>query len=215
MAASHIAEPGEYIASIAADYGFSSSLTIWHHPENAALKALRKNPNTLLPGDIVYIPDRQTKVYPGQTEKHHIFVREQTNPKLRIVLRDENDQPVANAPCKLKIDGNVYDLNTDDQGLCEQPISYTAQEGTLIILGNAAGVASEIPVKIGHLHPIEEMTGVQARLNNLGYDAGEVGGGDQEMLRSAVQEFQLDHGMTPDGKWEAPFQAKLKEVYGC
>jgi peptidoglycan hydrolase-like protein with peptidoglycan-binding domain len=36
-----------------------------------------------------------------------------------------------------------------------------------------------------------------------------------ELLRSAVEEFQIDHGLTPDGKWGPSFQAKLKEVYGC
>jgi hypothetical protein len=203
------------MGSIASRYGFSSYLTIWQHPENAGLKALRKNPNTLLPGDVVHIPDKETKEYSGQTEKRHSFIKQQPTLKLRIVLRDEDDQPIADAVCKLKLESETYELKTDSQGLLEQPIPPTAHQGTLVIMGATAGDTRETPIEIGYLHPIEEITGVQARLNNLGYNAGEIGENDEETLRSAVEEFQSDHGMTPDGKWGPPLQAKLKEIYGC
>jgi N-acetylmuramoyl-L-alanine amidase len=33
--------------------------TVWEHPENSELKSKRKDPNILLPGDTVFIPERR------------------------------------------------------------------------------------------------------------------------------------------------------------
>jgi len=215
MSTNHTVRDGEYLASIAASYGFADYITIWTHSQNASLKAQRKNPNTLFPGDVVFIPDRETMECSAVTEKRHQFLMKQSPLRLRIVVKDEDDQPIANASCKLTVEGETCDLTTDGNGLLEQQIPPTAHEGTLLLKGETAAANIEIPIKIGYLHPLEETTGVQARLNNLGYNAGEVGGEDMELLRSAVEEFQIDHGLTPDGKWGPSFQAKLKEVYGC
>jgi hypothetical protein len=62
--------------------------------------------------------------------------------------------------------------------------------------------------------PVEELSGQQVRLNNLGYFAGDVGEKDEESFRSAVEEFQCGHGSAVDGVCGPTSQAKLNEVHG-
>jgi hypothetical protein len=84
-------------------------------------------------------------------------------------------------------------------------------------------VSLSLPLKIGYLDPVTTVPGQVARLNNLGYDAGLVGREDraprdeegQRQFRSAVEEFQCDHGLAVDGKCGPVTQAKLKKVHGC
>ena len=72
-----------------------------------------------------------------------------------------------------------------------------------------------IPVNIGHLDPVDEMSGQQGRLSNLGYFLGEVDGQDSSAFRIAVEEFQCEHGLTVDGICGPNTRAKLKDAHGC
>jgi hypothetical protein len=58
---SHVVAPGECLASIAEHYGFADPAVIYNHPENAALRRERPDPNVLLAGDVVAIPDRKLR----------------------------------------------------------------------------------------------------------------------------------------------------------
>ncbi len=71
-----------------------------------------------------------------------------------------------------------------------------------------------IPLKIGHLDPVDVQTGQIARLNNLGYFAGPLDPLDEKLLLSAIEEFQCDKGLQVDGKCGLKTQAKLVEVHG-
>lgn len=209
MVTEHIVKQGEYLSRIAAQYGFADYRTIWDHPENAELKQKRQNPNVLYPDDRIYIPDKQVRQESRPTEQRHRFKVRLQKVLLRMVVKNIDDQPIANTECELQVEGNVFQLTTDSNGLIEQPIPKTAESGKLTLLD------VEVPVQIGHLDPVEEVSGQQARLNNLGYNAGEVGGTNEEQLRSAIEEFQCDHELTVDGICGSDTQAKLKEVHGC
>jgi hypothetical protein len=52
MGTCHSVVQGEYLSKIARSYGFADYKTIWDAAENKHLKAQRKNPNILYPGDI-------------------------------------------------------------------------------------------------------------------------------------------------------------------
>ncbi|HUA57267.1 MAG TPA: hypothetical protein VML19_00835, partial [Verrucomicrobiae bacterium] len=72
MAFSYEVQDGDCIGSIAFSRGFDWD-TLWNHPENAALKAKRRDPNILLAGDIVYIPDLSLRQQPCATDERHTF----------------------------------------------------------------------------------------------------------------------------------------------
>jgi len=214
MADTYVVEQGDHLSSIAKKFGFPDYTIIWDRPENADLKNLRKNPNVLLPGDEVYIPDWEERIESGATEQKHKFQVQKKILKLRLVLEDIYEKPIANAQCALAVEGVTTQLTTDDKGKIEQEIPPDAKEATLVIRGDQTPYSDiPIPVKIGHLDPVEELSGQLGRLNNLGYFPGD--GSDDDAFQSAVEEFQCDHGLKVDGICGPKTQPKLKEIHGC
>ena len=61
----HNVTQGDCFLSIAEANGFFWE-TLWNHPENKTLKAERKDPAVLLPGDKVFVPDNHKKDVSGQ-----------------------------------------------------------------------------------------------------------------------------------------------------
>jgi N-acetylmuramoyl-L-alanine amidase len=207
--ANHTVKQGEHLSSIAATYGFSDYRTIWDHGNNASLKQKRKNPNVLYPGDSLYIPDIQRKEVDCHTGAKHVFKLNAPELELWLVIRDCNHLPRPHTACTLKIDGASEKLTTDGDGVIHKMIPRTAKEGSVTV------DEVEIPIKIGNLDPVDTLSGQVGRLNNLGYDAGDPEGPDDEQFESAVQEFQCDQKLTVDGICGSKTQAKLTEVHGC
>ena len=71
--------------SVAFERGFFWQ-TLWDHPNNARLKQTRKDPDVLLEGDILHIPDKREKQESAATRRHHRFRKRGTPAKLRLVL---------------------------------------------------------------------------------------------------------------------------------
>jgi hypothetical protein len=205
---------GDHLSKIAKDNGFTDYTVIWDHPNNSDLKKQRQNPNILLPGDQLFIPEMEEKQESGSTDKKHTFKVDKKTLKLRLVLEDIYEKPIAGAQCALLVDGQAYQLTTDGNGKLEQEIPLDAKEGALTIRGDQTPFANDvIPIKIGHLDPVAEPSGQLARLNNLGYFPGD--GSDNDAFESAIEEFQCDHGLKVDGDCGSATQAKLEKVHGC
>jgi hypothetical protein len=71
---------------------------------------------------------------------------------------------------------------------------------------------------IGYLDPLDQVTGIQARLNNLGYYAGDIGyaNDDPQALQLGIEEFEVDHKATITGDpTSSGMQGKLKTEHGC
>jgi peptidoglycan hydrolase-like protein with peptidoglycan-binding domain len=205
----HTVKQGDHISSIAEKYRFFDYHTIWDDPNNAALKQKRKNPNVLFPGDELFIPDKQYKKVARNTGASHRFKIKGQTVMLRLVLRDLNSEPITGMPCKLEVEGKVYQLTTNGNGMIEQLIPKTAESGNLSFSNFV------IPLKIGHLDPPEEISGWRARLNNLGYNAGKSEDSNDRLFKSAIEEFQIDYSLKVDGVCGPQTQAKLKEIHGC
>ena len=207
---------GDHLSRIAAQHGFPDHTVIWDHPENARLKQERKNPNVLHPGDRVFIPDKDSGQVSRPTDARHKFVVKRERLMLRLILEDQLEKPIAGAPCQLAIEGRVFDLTTDGKGKLEHEIPRDAEHCTLVIRSKETPFDGDFfQIRIGHLDPVETVTGQQARLNNLGYFAGSAANPEDADFRSAVEEFQCDHGLAVDGKVGPRTQAKLKDVHGC
>ena len=220
MGTNHTVKQGEHLSSIARHYGFSEYKVIWNDPKNAKLKERRKNPNVLYPGDQLYIRDKEEKQESGSTEQRHTFRIKNSKLELRLVLEDQYGKPIKNAQCELRVENEVLHLTSDGQGHINQRIPATLKNGFLIIRDYETPLNEiVIPIKIGHLDPVEEQSGQLSRLNNLGYFAGPLANASQEenlaLFLSAVEEFQCEHGLTVDGKCGPLTQAKLKQVHGC
>jgi len=209
MARTHVVEQGEHLTSIARAYGFVDYRTIWNHPENGKLKRVRGNAHVLLPGDQVYIPDKVLREEVRPTGAQHTFRLTAKSLRLRLVIKDFDDKPIADAECELEMGGVKIPLRTNSEGLIETVVPPEARRGKLIF----PVLDLEYPVLIGHLDPSHEDSGWQARLFNLGYYIGPDGEPDPEDLRKALEEFQCDHKIRVTGKPNDATIAKLQELH--
>ena len=198
---------GDSIPSIAKQNGFFWE-TIWNHPQNAALKAKRKDPNILFPGDQVFVPDLALKEETRGTNARHKFKLkgEQVKFKLQLLMLGE---PRKNEAYTLLVNGKIYKGTTDGQGKLEQVVPADAQNGTLLLRGGK----EKYPVNFGHLNPIDEISGVQQRLNNLGFQAGSEDGQQSGQLKAVLTAFQTKYKLNPTGEIDGATKAKLSELH--
>lgn len=209
-------EQGDHLSKIAKDNGFTDYTIIWDHPNNADLKKQRQNPNILFPGDQVFIPDIEQKQESGATDKRHTFTVDRKTLKLRLVLEDAYEKPIAGQQCALLVGDQSFQVSTDTNGKLEADIPLGAGDGVLAIRGDETPFANfPVILKIGDLDPVTEQTGQTARLNNLGYFPGPLDGSDAAAFESAVEEFQCDHHLKVTGECDSSTQDKLQKVHGC
>lgn len=64
MSTPYVVKSGDWLSKIAAAHGFSDWRDIYYHPDNAAFRAKRPDPDLIYPGDVVMIPD-QSPAPPG------------------------------------------------------------------------------------------------------------------------------------------------------
>jgi hypothetical protein len=218
----HIVEEGEHLAGIAAQHGFPSFKPIWDHADNAELRALRKTPNILLPGDRVVIPDKEQRIETGATEKRHTFLAPADRLELRVKVHDQGFRAIHDR-CDLAAGSNKETM--EQQGdIFRDPIQPDLGKAELQFpISQTERTRIPIPIEVGGLDPLDTLSGQQQRLNNLGYFAGfkkttaTNPKAVDEQMRWAVEEFQCDH-MGPaqvDGVLGPNTLKKLKEVYGC
>ena len=110
-------QSGDSIPSIARDNGFFWE-TLWNHPENAALKALRNDANMLLEGDEVFVPEKETKWESCATEQLHTFKRLGDAVKFKLQLR-KMGKPRKDEDYVLIVDGRRIKGKTDGDGKLE------------------------------------------------------------------------------------------------
>lgn len=208
----YVVRPGECIASIAKETGHLWE-SIWNDPGNAQLRAIRQDPNVLLPGDRVCLPSKGGKKESGATEMRHRFRRKGEPGFLRLVVR-ELGEPRGNVAYTLKVDGRELSGFTDAEGRLEQPIPSDAKTATLILIEGED--QDEFELNLGDLDPLDSVSGVQARLNNLGYAAGPIDGIIGPRTTAAVERFCGDHELEtpPPGQIGRAVREKLREVHG-
>jgi N-acetylmuramoyl-L-alanine amidase len=168
---------------------------------NSAFRKLRPDPNVLFPGDVLYIPDKKVKNESCQTTLVHVFQLIKKETRLRMIVKDIDGTLLAGKKYKLTVAGQVHEDVLPDTALLDQPIPPDALDGELKVWVEEAypDFADTWTLKLGHLDPVEDLTGVQARLNNLGYDCGPVDGVNGPRTKAAVRAFQKNQGLDVDG----------------
>ena len=207
---------GENLTLIAVRNGFADHKPVYDHPNNADLKRIRPSPDILHPGDQVFIPKVRLREESGATEQCHCFVVKWPKKVLRITLQDSEGKAIANAAYQLVIEPSdginhrdrrrrkrrlTYQGETNPQGLLEQPVPINAEHATLTVAELVWHVA------LGYLNPLEDtpddtVSGVQARLQNLGFYSGKIDGILGPRTKQAIRAFQRKYQPNmepPDG----------------
>lgn len=206
----HVIRDGEGVTLLAERYGFAPE-TIWNAAANAALREKREDMNVLMPGDEVVIPEKSAGSAACRTGARHVFRRRGIPARHRLQILDGGD-PVPDAPYRLTIDGRVFEGRTDANGMIEHFVPPASGGGTLEVrLPYLRRIRRRL---VFALAPLTEVAGVQQRLSNLGYYAGEADGSLGEETHLAIAAFQRRNGLAETGQADEPTRAKLATLYG-
>jgi hypothetical protein len=207
----HQVEQGECLSSIADAHGFFWQ-TLWNHPQNAELKKKRTDPNVLLPGDVVHIPDKRLREERVTTGEVHRFRMKNIPAKLQLqILRDA--EPRVGETFVLSIDKVEVQRGTiPASGHIEISMLPQSCQGELII-GEGENAERYI-LQLGHLDPIDTISGVKARLNSIGFDCGAVNDEMDAVTIEAITAFQayINHP-NPNGVLDAQTRHSLAALH--
>ena len=167
----------------------------------------------LLPRDRVAVRQLEIREDSRATDDTHRFQLSGEPVFLRIQVLDR-DQPLAGQPFTLSVGGLTTSDVVPADGIIEAEIPARATAGVLTI-----GVGPDqfqATLKVGALHPVETATGVQQRLQNLGFDCGKIDGIVGPRTRGALRRFQEKVGVLPaDGRLTLATREQLRQAHGC
>lgn len=209
MSRFHKVQNGEHISLIAASHGFRDYRTVWVNAGNASLRQIRQNPNTLMPGDVVFVPDKADRNEAAETGRRHVFFASARRLMLRIVGLDVHRIAIVAASWTIQHEGGIASDVTTPSGLAATEIPVTARHGSLSLGGK------EVELDIGGLHPIEDESGCLQRLVNLGYLEDPPEEAAAAAIHSAVEEFECDQRLPLTGVCEGVTRDALRDFHGC
>lgn len=160
----HEIRDGEGLSMLAERHGLAPD-TVWLHPENRALRALRADGNTLHPGDVLFIPPKTPRTVDCEVDATHRFVRRGVPAVLRLKLL-RNGRPRAGEACVLEADGLRREARADADGRIDFPVPPSLAQARLTVGDDPPRL-----LQVGTLRTLSADAGVQRRLANLGlYD---------------------------------------------
>jgi len=120
-------------------------------------------------------------------------------------------EPWADCPFNLIIDGETIEGKTDGDGFVDVPIPPNAQQGELIM---NPGEPDEriIPLQLGTLGAAGEIAGMKRRLSNLGYNCGEQSNEITDDFREVLRLFQEAYELEISGEPDDATKDKISEL---
>lgn len=199
----YVVRQGDYLDKLAHLHGFSAD-EIWHHEKNRALREARPSPSLLAPGDVLHVPlepgGRHTEVYAKAVNRFRARV---PMVAVTVALRDEDGEPsCVGEPFSVAVGDERLEGTVDEAGRVRLELPVTVSEVTVVL----EGLGVSMPVRVGHLDPLEEPSGVRHRLEHLGYDTRD--------LVEATRAFQREHDLEPTGLVDAPTRRALSLEHG-
>lgn len=133
---------------------------------NARLRTLRSNPNALVRGDVVFVPDPDPRIEESATNRRATYrtIALPTRLRIRLEGRSVNDY-------ELRVAGASIKGQVGPGGMIDEPIPGDATAAELIMKPtHLPGQEDRWTIALGTLDDISELAGVQARLDNLGFN---------------------------------------------
>jgi hypothetical protein len=222
MPTTYTVAQGDCLSSIAHDYGFGDWRTIYNDPNNAGFRNKRPNPSVIYPGDELYIPDFVPRDEGCRTDMNHQFQLIAPPTFLNLRIQDPSGNALSGIEYLLIIEGSdaksrklVFRGKTDGDGWIKRKIHASSRSGSLQVWPNPADreVFFKWQVQLGCLDPLESISGVKARLNNLGYTCGDTDSTESDLYNQMVRQFQRDHGLEEDGIMGPQTRDKLNQEH--
>lgn len=214
----HTVNQGESVAIIAKKYGFPSWGALYNHADNSDFKTLRPNPDIIFPGDKIFIPEAQESRFNVKANQRHTFRSQAKKDEVVMKIGAIGGIIWSDRKVELDINGNIVESKTDAQGNAHFKLPKGhAEEAILLIYTpkDTNNPSYRVSVKLGHLDPITEEIGQQARLTALGYDCGLLTNKANQRFENATKDFQSDNKLTVDGVCGPNTQQALEKAFGC
>ncbi|GLR71896.1 peptidoglycan-binding protein [Agaribacter marinus] len=206
---------GDCFSSIARQNGFHDANVLYTDSANASLKGQRDNLHILHKGDKVKIPDKESKKMTLAPESSAGISVKGIICELKVVVEDFDGNGFADMAYCLEIGGEKFEGKTDSSGLIETKIDAGSMSAELTIYLDKDKKNSVCwPIDIGGLAPHDEIEGLQARLNNLGYACGNEKGKNDKSTKKAVNAFKKNNGLADDDVIDQATKDKARSVYG-
>ncbi|MFN0137603.1 MAG: LysM peptidoglycan-binding domain-containing protein [Phycisphaerae bacterium] len=184
----HTVVPGDTVSSVAATYGFTDwEAKVWNAAENAELKAERPNPNTLVPGDEIFIPELTEKKEARPVDAWHQFHVVRNKRFLRLKMQNTDGTPIAGKAYTITprdgFRGTFVQQNqtTGADGLIEEEIPHTMTDATLLLTESN----QRIKLQIGHLLPLPATEPKKSAGDIMGDLAGSLTGAAEGLIGGA------------------------------
>jgi hypothetical protein len=195
MGGSYRIVDGDNMGLIANKLGFRDWRAIYDHPDNAEFRSSCPDPNMLVPGASLVVPDKPPQRHETRpTGEEHRFVLHRSGDVVRLRLRDPLGEPLRGWAYRLELADQSLDGQVPDTGELELRLTKPAANGLLtltppVLGGSAAEI--EIDLMLGGLRPPDDAHGVQARLANLGLYFAEIDGDlDSRASAQALREAE-------------------------
>jgi hypothetical protein len=157
---------GDYVQKIAEQFGFDAD-AVWNDPKNADLQTLRESPNLLLAGDVLYIPDPQDPVlHTLASGTTNTFVApDAATVSIALKFQVIGDSTYASKAYTITELDSLTGLATDGDGVATFDVPVNLETVTLVF----TETGESWTLAIGGMDPINSLSGVFQRLQNLGY----------------------------------------------
>jgi hypothetical protein len=189
----------DFLLRLAARFGFDAD-RVWQDPSNDDLRALRSDPNILLPGDLLYIPDPPLQPPPmtsltlGST---NTFVASDP-PTMTLTHKFLGDDPTTYASKAYTVQelDQLTGLTSNGDGVVTFEVPVTLDTATVVF----TDTGESWPLSIGDLDPINSLSGIFQRLQHLGYIDAEIEydasdwSSNLSVMRSALLLLAADNG---------------------
>jgi len=122
--------------------------------------------------------------------------------------------PRADAPFEVRVGARVVVTGrTDGDGILEASLPPSVTRAEVVV---APGEPDELrlPLSLGTLDPVTEVTGVKQRLYHLGLDCGDRGPEETDAYAAAVAAFQEGQGLEPTGVVDDETRDALRDAHG-
>lgn len=211
----YVIKQGDYLLKLAHLLGFDSE-KVWNDAKNAELRAERKDPAMLRPGDVLFIPDEPKARLPLNPKEHNFFVARVPSVKIAVVLK-QDDEPLANQAYVVEGIAEEDPRKTDNDGRVMIELPVHVREVTVRFVESG----QRFNLRVGDLDPPETPSGARMRLTSLGFYGAKLGGGaeryvahDDVALEGAVRAFQRAQGLDATGQLDATTLRALVDAHG-
>jgi hypothetical protein len=200
------------MSGIADTYGFDWA-TLWSHQNNQTVRQTRVDPNVLMAGDQIFVPDKRVKQESCAPTRRHTFQIKGIPCRLNLCLLDSQGKPRPGLNYQLVVDGKTFKGTTGADGLISEVVPPNANKANLTVQVPDTG-DEQYTLDLAYLNPVDYASGVQARLKNLGLFKPAISGNFDDDTADAISRFQDRIGLPVTGQADDATKQALLQSHG-